>query len=299
MKRILMLILAAVLMLSICACSREPNDQELTEAPTQEPTAAPTIPEDLPERNDVKVLSALTATNPNGSKAYAYKWETIERRLITTMTASFGGDERQIAFAYQEGDRTATATGFAGDVTIIFKWDEDGNIISIQEASSGGTFFTEYTYDNGLCVERAVSRNDALASTTRYRYDDSGSCISEQTVLPDGTVSGEISLSYNEKNALVAEAVRWMDGDPEITAYSYEYDEEDRPVVRVARNNKGKQLERIEYSYAEDGSLQKEIRYEGVAEAGMTLEYTYVEVRMTDAEKCLYTMMLNYTQDWI
>lgn len=334
MKKLCAIILALVLMLSLAACNQDKGSAPSTagtessgETGTTEPTsgvdADTDVVNDGVEREEVTVLAGITATNADGSMPYEYKWETLERRLMTTMTASAGGTTMTVDFAYRESGRSATVTGLASGVAIDFTWDENGRIVSFVETSTGGTYGVAYIYDqDGRCTEKSVSRNGEPASKITYTYDG-GDLVKEITTLPDGSVSNQKTCAYNENGDLTEEITQWTGAEPVVKRYTYTYNDGGKPVIRITMDGENVQTAKhaytydsegrvltetsfngdtrashTEYTYDENGNLTKERLFLTGEDASRTVDYTYETVRMSDMEYRLYQMLLDQSQGW-
>lgn len=325
MKRFLLMVLALMMVLAMAACHKEPDDNAGAANATDSTGGDSSVGGDETvngvTRSDVQVLTGITVTEADGSKTTDVSWSLLERRLLTSMT---NGSDLSVEFAYREEGKTAVATGLSSGVTVTFVWDDNGRIVSVLEQSNGGSYGIAYVYDEaGRCVERSVTRDDALASRTELTYDADGRLLTERTCLPDGKVSGEKTNTYNDKGDLIAQTSKWMGSSPSVQKYSYTYDESGRPSIRVTLDEKGKQIARLKYTYDDEGRVLSETSYGGTDQptrieytydengnliqeqlfqsgetAARTTTYTYEMVRMSELEYELYHMLTEYTEKW-
>ena len=325
MKRILAMLLVLSVVFCFVACKHnvEPDTTNPQSGATE--GTAPTAGNQNQgvERKNVYILSGITANNADGTKPYEYIWETLDRRIMNTLTASVGGKELKLSFNYRESDRAGTVTGLPSGVVVDFVWDELGRVISMTETSTGGTYAVAYTYDGeGRCVGKSVSRNGQKASDVAYVYE--GDKLTRETVtLPDGSVSSEKTNLYNEHGDLTQEVTKYAGAETVVVKYSYTYndagqvlsksvlgpDEQETEKYAYTYDSEGRVLTETAfagdartahtaYSYNDRGELVKELQYLTGDEAAVTVEYTYTEVRMSDEEYALYQMVQSFSRDW-
>lgn len=326
MKKLFALTLAAVLAVSLAACHGE-KEPETTAGQPQDTTQESHISDGIDytevERENVVILSAIA--NAAQDTQHTITWETLEQRLMTSLTVDTDGEELEVSFSYRESQRTCTVIGLTADVIVTFGWNRDGQLTSVVEASSGGTYELAYSYDaNGLCKEKAASRNGELASRTAYVYDENENLLTRMVTLPDGSVSEKVTFTYDEKGDLTGEITQRGSGEAVEKRYGYTYDEDGRLLEMVTMDEAGNQTGRTaytydeegrkatesvfageemtsrrEFSYDEDGNLAEERCYTAGDQLQNTLSYTYTEVLMAQWEHTLYQMLLELSQSWL
>lgn len=329
MRRFFLLILALMMVLALAACHEDHKDDGGSQSVTDGAGGNSSVSGgdetvNAVPRSDVQVLTGISVIGADGSKSRELKWSLLERRLLTSMTAATNDTELSVEFAYREEGKTAVATGLTSGVTVTFAWDDNGRIVSILEKSNGGSYSIAYVYDEaGRCTERSVTRDDALASRTELTYNDEGKLLTECTYLPDGKISGEKTNTYNDQGDLIAESSKWMGSVPSVKKYSYTYDENGRPSIRITSDEKGKRVARLQYTYDDEGRVLSETSYGSGDEstrieytyddngnliqekvfrsdetAEQTTTYTYEMMRMSELECELYHMLMEYTEKW-
>lgn len=338
MKKFWLIVLALVMVLPLAACKEDPSPDNSTGPAVTEPdTNTEQEPAGDQDQSDpavgneaavdravVKILTGITVTEADGSTSGEYCWSLYESRLLASLSITEEEPAREVAFAYQESEKTVAATGLDADVSITFRWDDSGRIVSILENSGSGTYGITYSYDQeGRCVGKAVTRDDQPGSTTEYTFDAAGNLLTECVTLPDGSISRKTTFTYNENGDLVEEINDRMDGDPSVWKYSYTYGENGLPMTRITLDDEGNETfrreytydsegriltetassssgrsSRSEYAYDEDGNLIQEKVYSSNGELDETIDYTFEEAYMSDAEYELYHMLTAYSENW-
>lgn len=324
MKRILALLLALSVVLCFAACKQNAVPGNTQTQPGNTDETLPTTGNENAgvERKNVYVLSGITAKKADGSKSYEYTWETLDRRIINTLTASVAGKETKLNFNYREGERAGTVTGLPSDVTIDFAWDELGRIVSMTEESPGGTYAVMYTYDDeNRCTGKSISRNGSVASDVAYVYE-ADKLVKEAVTLADGSLSNEKTYTYNEHGDLSQEVTKYTGSDTVVnkysyayndagqmlskdafsaddikTKYTYTYDADGRVLTETAFQGDVRTAH-TEYGYNERGELVKEQKFLAGENTAQTVEYAYTEVRMSDMEYELYQMLQDFSRGW-
>lgn len=321
MKRRLVLLVAGLLLCSVCACSKTSVEPTITEttAPiaTPTPTPAPT-PTPIPRLTKVIAYYDASSTvrdtkktnedNPciieifneqeNKIRHEEYESDTqSSASLITTYTYNDDGTLRSYS--------CKSKTGYPNKEQFHFEYNEKGQLVKADGKDSiGSKLWFEYTYDDNNClIERKIvaengetdEENAVVIST--YEYDESARLTSETTTLVSGFIisiglADDIEIwpeSYTQytydENKLVLE---------EIHAEQYrKFSINQNGVMKPLGEEKETKDETIKYEYNSEGIRTKETHTVESSLGFYAIEYEFDENGHLQA-KTVYTARSKY-----
>lgn len=281
MKRVVLLLLAAMVCLSACGkAGQEGNNTENTTKP-QELVDVALEDRYLAAISHLKQYLAeeqILLLDEQTQEFYRYKGNDA----LTFLQGAFAalGDYKQ---AKEIADRFSTDGSFVG-MSEGIAVDKNGQESQVQgicrQVDPQGRCIavenTRYIYnENGLLTEENVIEGGKVSSSVVYTYNESKQLVSEKHTLSDES-SYEISYTYNEFGK-----IRTKTGNGEDTTYSYTYDDQGHLLTASSISEGNGQ-----YEYAYDGAgnmISQKLVGEQVAE----LHRTYDENNHMVAEEIL------------
>lgn len=232
MKKLLALILALAMILTLSACGGEPTDTNPTDDPTgsvggsNDPTgttAAPTDPAPKTETKWVVQTETYVYEDPSlGTVTAVYTYddlgnlltcrqESATETLEMVMTYDENGHEesititrgdqvmKQLITCDENGNRIKTEA-YDNDVlfqTYTYTYDENGNQLTMTVVTDMYSMYTEYTYDeSGNVLGYKSYYNKELQSTVTVEYDDQGRHIRSTTTDAQGDIGSITEATY-------------------------------------------------------------------------------------------------------
>lgn len=218
-KKLFSVILAAVMVLTLAACSAGPGTQTryfMTEMVTTQ-------------------MGNVTRT------VYDYD-EAWEAAAITI----YQNDELLQQIAYELDDhgtiKSMTATMADGSVSVeayVNTYDEDGNLIRQEHSRDGELTSTNvYTYESGVRtgMQQTMNMEGIGEVVNEYTYNPDGTTAVARSIMPDGSVSwteytydakgNEVrSVSYSDEGTIRSETITRYDADGnEVSGTQTNYD---------------------------------------------------------------------------
>lgn len=219
MKKILSMVLAAVMALSLTACGG------------QEDAGTPP-PEEKPVKNPVR--SELYDSDGNKMADIAHEYDSSGRRISNTTTWVINGESETDTYTY----------------------DENGNVVKkvyTNSYSPGYENVTNYIYDtDGRLIKENHGAEEFYMG---YEYDENGH-LAKRFNMNDGTMS-EYFTTYQcdaQGNVLVM-TDDWDDGFVATNTYSYDADGK---MLKMDYAVNGQVLYTHEYEYDAEGNLTKQ-----------------------------------------
>ena len=224
MKRISVLILAFLLLLSACGAQESPETTGPTAPPETESAEAAQGPEgvtDAPKDTvTVYVLTRMTQLDENGIGRWhrEYEYDARGRRTWEYEYDSAGVMTDCREYIYDDaGLLLATRVLRAGteSTTITYAYDDRGNLI-LQETREGDTLVSrdEFTWDdhgNQLSCKMYADGELIYDIAYAYRYDESGNILSREEYL-DGALVYTVEFSYDSQGRCTESVTRTADG---------------------------------------------------------------------------------------
>lgn len=335
MKKLLALLLAGALVLSMSACccclptdglklpdvnppaanSSKPTGSVIIQIPTDptEPTEPPTVPPTTPPTKPIvpggkEVSRCVFASyqDGNGNPWFQQKLQLTDGFISNLETIGYDGQLRHSSICYDWKARMATITSDDPDngSQEIF-WDSKGQINQIR-SSHGDTTVTVYNYYTffGKIKDSTTYVNGLLESRAVYEYNENQQMTSYAYYDSRGIITNSNKISYNEYGDPIMDL--WYENG-ELTSdyrYTYTYDEEGRVLTETTVfGDSGHFVSKYAFNYNEKGLLESEYSF---AEEGFPIywdEYTYNEDGL-ETKRTHFTLegvsdiyMTEYTKD--
>lgn len=211
MKKAIYPVLAAILLLSLCACGHQQDDS---------PQVSPAV----------SAVSSMRAGPPD----YTTEEHDANGKLIRRNHHS-GYDDRISSYYIFEydGDRLIRETQYSNPNFICdyteYTYDADGRLLEIYHYDThfGSSYIMEHD-TNGNCV-RATSyeKDGSIRSRSEYEHDDHGNLLRQSLYLGDGSHNSTLINEYNDAGQLIRRSRYSADGSL-FTYEIFEYDGETR-----------------------------------------------------------------------
>lgn len=259
-------ILTLVLLSFLLSCASTPADK----------TADNSVEKAQQPAEKIKIwkIQAETAMTPDGTidKVVNYEYDGESRLLHVVEKNHLGSIIRESAYEWNGGKlirmRLSDQNGPASQVTYVS--DDEGKVIEESKVDGSDNLLsrTQYQYDGDKISMTAVYDGTGVhLLTSRYHYagdelitveyqlsDDTvearfertlenGRVVSEQTVLPDGTVETAKKFEYDGDNVI---SETYYAESQKSKSVHYEYDSSGNVVRESWRNRLGKEYEVIE-----------------------------------------------------
>lgn len=170
-------------------------------------------------------------------------------KLLSYNTPGTNTDVELVNYSYDSNGNCICITMFDGENTVVserrFSYDENGfcSKEEVYKLENGELVFNS-SYDYERDEEgRIIKITSDSGTTEEYKYDESGHCISEDTVLKDGTLVAEAKFYYDEQGRL-------SKVDSTKMNRVYEYDSSGRLIKD--KND----FYTVEYEYSQDGTVK-------------------------------------------
>lgn len=259
MKKILYLLLAAAMLLTVCACG---NSAPAPVEPTDTPEI--TLPPVSYDKDEGR-LTQEVSFNQNGLK-------------YLTVFYDYDGHDR-VTKEMSLGVNNAPEGYYTNE------YDENGNIkLRVSYVALGPEEYEEeyrvnYEYDEaGNLVKETRVLGETVLAVTAYEYNEQGQCVSEKHYQGESFLAAEYSYGYDAKGRK-ANCVRVDNMEGETIENRYTYDANDRLITDLRCDAEGNVIDRIEYTYDEQGNELKRSVFgsDGVLRSFIKYEYTYDE----------------------
>lgn len=284
MKKCILLLLALVMALSLCACG---EDSTSTTKPSTNPTTSgtnPSTPSQPEERKsfvvtqiknriiddeDSFVTLKLTyddAYNVTGIAVYENDQlmeittcdKTIDKPLLVQYYDEDGNVYGRMEWVYDENGNVLTERMYMGDeqrTEVSYTYDDHGNLATkyFDNGESDGTEIYENTYKDGKLTQTSVYFRNMLLQT--WRYDSEGNLILDTFYYDDGSTNATKYAYENGKLVLTVD----LHDDEETSREEYTYNADGNILSRVIKVGDHESY-REAYSYNNAGLLT-EIKY--------------------------------------
>lgn len=281
MKKILSILLAAVLLLTLAACSKQTEVRYiLTDFETV--MADGNVQKTVHHYNDDWVMTGSTVYR-NDEVEMEITYELNDRGDVSAITYTMGDQvqvEEYVSVYDDNGNLTCTDVYVDGEKTASTTtqrtYDENGVLTSMIQTTTANIM--EYTYNpDGTTAKMVWTVLDlGVSQTTEYTYDDQGNEIRTATYNEAGVLVNETNSSYDEDgHILVSVDTRYNDdGTPvETSAAEYTWD----GLVKTTHSSDSNSWAVTEYD--EGGNMiRHEIYFGDQLMTSQVMHYTKVEV---------------------
>lgn len=279
MKKLISVMLSAVLCLALCACCD-------TEAP--EPTPTPSVEPVTFTKEDGKLYTE-SYFNPNGMKyaSVIYSYDSTGRVASEKRLGLNDAEEGILKYEYfpdgSISSRVFEQCGTDGSYTEVYReiyaYDEAGALSSITRSEGGVTAAkTVYEYDeNGRLVkESQYEGEDFCIAEFEYSHDANGRMIKcRRSDYIEESVS-ENNYGYDAKGRLLTDQCYDESGNM-ISRTEFAYDDNDNEIKRSVYTEGGELISSTEKSYEYDdiGNIVSCITTHSDGTPGTTVNYTW------------------------
>lgn len=285
MKRIIGIILAAILAFSLCACAKDGGTAPAEPTDTPAPTQDLSIYESSEGRLEKEVRY-----NANGLKFSTIIYEYDDQgRLVKETTLGVNDAPAGYKEYTIDGDgRVSVMVSYAADgpeeyseeYRVVYEYNETG--LKMKETNMVGdtaTAVTTYAYEGKNLVGEKYYEGSELVSDSSCEYDDQGRLakLTRQDLLEGGqTVE---SCGYDADGRL-AKLETYVDGSlTGYTEYSYDGHGNELTVGIYGSDGSAVSVTKNEYEYDEPGNITKCTRSQGSGEQDTVIEYTWSYVK--------------------
>ena len=268
MKKLLCLLLTALLLLSLAGCKTASQDPE-NPGTSEESTGSP---ETGTETTDTTEESQDQVDIPATKTLYLCTEETI------SYTNEAGGSK--ITRTYDENSNLLTEfyksnDGLAGYGS-AFTYDEKGNKLTYKAYDNSGKVVgtEEYTYNEaGQLISQKSRNDDSYPVDSAYTYNENGLLIKKVNTYPENPESAFwFVYSYDSKGNLVKEEWTNIQGGEKSphSHIDFTYDANGNKLSEIHSNGT-----KTEWTYDDRGNKLSESQYDSDGFAMLSTIYTY------------------------
>lgn len=297
MKKILLIVLSLLFLLSGCGKVEEPAAPAPTEAeviqtaPAATEAAVPGETESPAEEAEGETetphktgtayrLVRMTALDGSGNESWhqEYFYDDYGREKLTqqytdgeitsSTSVTYTDSGRELVYTYPEG-RT---------MTVRETWDEQGNLILWECIEDGAVeYYMEYTYnDRGwLLSHTTVYTHEGSPLRCTYEYDDRGNQILVREYTGE-ELMGETRREYDENNRKTRAVYSDTHSD---WGFTYEYTWSGSTETAVQLDSDGSQVMKTVTVYDETGNILSHETWQEGSLVSRT-EYTYENIEI-------------------
>ena len=272
MKKTVCLALSLVMLLALCACSKDDPAPQPTEAAPQE-----TLDLTIFEKSEGK-LSKEVWYNTDGLQFRSVIYEYDENGFLAKETTLGINDapEGYKEYVRDENGAVTKMTSFIAlgpeefeeEYSFIYKLDDAGHTVRAATLIDAVEIsVTEYTYDGDRLVSEKYAKNEEPVSEISYAYSDGSVTLTRRDYIEDSTVT--------ETRTLDADG-RIVSGKL-ISRSEFTYDENGSEKTAVISGPDGSVISSTssEYEYDEPGNVVKCTRSHGEGVDASVIEYTW------------------------
>ena len=295
MKKLLVLLMASVISVSIIACS-SPGEVSANEGQSinmeeeifsAQSEISESESEDVSEvvvEEGPKVLVKMTEGNYFCEE---YEYDINGNCIKSIQQYPEGTCEGYIEYQYDEEGRKIEESEYSGDGTWYetqkWQYNEMGIIIKVdvEQLYVDEEYWREYVYDENSRLVKIVAYTGSDGNyretgvCTTYVYDDAGNVLEES--MFDSINEWTTKYTYNELGQNISMA-KYRNSEELKEYYEYEYDENGRLVKKYAKYQDSDTFYTYtEYEYDEEGLLIEENVYsmDGELKANESKKYYY------------------------
>ena len=280
MKKNICFILAAVMMLALCACPKDeaPSPQETEPAPQE------TLDLTIYDKAEGKLAKEVWY-NTDGLQFRSVIYEYDENGFLVKETTLGINDAPAGYKEYTRNDKgeavkmtSFIALGpeeFEEEYSVVYELDDAGNTVKASTVINGTeTAVTEYSYDSGKLASEKYSEGGELISETDYAYGDGIVTLTRRDYIEDGAVTEERIL---DKDGRITSVTRTGADGGLISRTEYTSDENGSEKTAVISGSDGSVISTTssEYEYDGPGNIVKCTRSQTDAGESSVIEYTW------------------------
>lgn len=259
MKRILALLLALLVVLSVAGCGMEMANPSETAEPQPGETASGM--EEEPDNTPV--------TKPPFKTVYYWTQKKVSNGpVISTYNRTYDAKGNVLTDTYQISNNTA---GYS----YAYTYDESGRLLTETcEDRQLGSWSIEYTYNKQGKLSTKATTDQEGTKVLEYFYDESGKLVKTvQAMSSDSQIV--IEFTYSRKNFLLREETFEIRAEESKKVHSVEYTyDANGNVAQIAQYDAESLLDMKRWIYDEKGKLKSEISMIS-GDLGKGRTYTY------------------------
>ena len=256
-KKVLALLLAAVILCSLCACGKKSNDNQ-----NKPKTVAKSINALIADGDYAAAYALLESVATDSDDE-----DILElRSKLIRVPLHFTTDDETIDFTYDENGWLLAAD--YGSTSVTYTYDDRGNCLSENHSDGTKTVFT-YDESNNCLSEKTYKQNDKW-EFNNYTYDENGNVLTHENShnYEEGNWSID-SYTYDERGNILTHQYKNCESGNGHT-YIYSYDEKDNRVTEEYVSNTGYSYTlATSYVYDDDGNCLS------ITSDEETITYTY------------------------
>ena len=279
MKKCILLLLALVMALSLCACTED--DKSTTKPASSSDASTPSQPEEgksfvvteiknrIIDDEEAYVTLKLTYDedyNVTGLQVYENDLlttsttcdKTMDKPLLVQYYDENGNVSSRMEWTYDENGKVLTERSYFGGeerTEAIYTYDDHGNLLTryYDNGEEDWTETYENTYEGGKLTQTRIYSHGALLQM--YRYDSEGNTILNTYYYEDGSTNSTKYVYENGKLVLTMD----LHDDEERSREEYTYNADGNIQSRVIKNG-NHEIYREEFFYNNAG-MPTEIKY--------------------------------------
>ena len=228
-------------------------------------------------------------------KGGSYEYFFNENNLISKYVVHRDGMDGYCEFSYYENGDIKTQSAYINGATQSFEYTYNSirkRDTAIHTINGVVTYYHSFKYDeNGNEIEFRI--DDVEGNTVQLitrTFDDLGNCIKIEYGFDDPEYNYELNIDfiYNDEGYLVSEICHYEDGS--FKTLDYIWDDNENIVKKILTYDDGDQ-DVWEYTYDKHGNMLKEVltNYKGVQYVEYEYVLLYLPTGLTDATELFFT----------
>ena len=279
MKKTVCLVLSLVMLLALCACSKDTPAPQPTETAPQE-----TLDLTIFEKSEGKLAKEIWY-NTDGLQFRSVIYEYDENGFLAKETTLGINDapEGYKEYVRDENGAVTKMTSFIAlgpeefeeEYSVIYKLDAAGRTVRAATViDSVETAVTEYAYDGDRLVSEKYSECEEPVSETSYAYSDGSVTLTRKNYIEDSTSTETRALDADGR---IVSVTRTDSEGNLISRSEFTYDENGSEKSAVISSSDGSIISSTssEYEYDEPGNVIKCTRSHGEGVDASVIEYTW------------------------
>ncbi len=276
-KRIFVLFLVAILLLTFTACSKK-SDKAVDTAGKPEDTSTPTA-----QTETVWLVSKANYYIDGNLESWGeYTYDQNGNVICKTIFNADGSREARYEYVYYENGSLESVTQYNSEEKIRYQscYDEDGKLTSWSEYQRIQLIRFEYTYDehgNQTLRTKYNEKGDQIQRTEIVNvYDDNSNRISETYYDANGNYLARNEYTYDANNQI--SMCSYDENNVLVDMYEYVYDANGNQTKKTfACMEDGTWILWIESVYNKSGKMLCETKFDADGNPLSQEEHTYDE----------------------